>query len=231
MLAPSRSTTVWRSGARLDVRGVSRFTGLDPTLFDRRTLTVVDMQLGNYLLRREGKFIGQYDTRMIGPLDTTDAPYDPTKDPSLQNLLDEVDGAALPPRRARSNSRSDLLRYQGPFGGGYPPPTAFRGDWDFREMEARAWRLCGGRTSPGSRHAAQPRAARALGLRHLRPRVRLYGNIWSATHFEEPVARNVIAYSYPGGHAMYTDPRAHLQLAGERRRIHRRAAAPPPRPN
>src|SRR6185295_12980873 len=72
------------------------------------------------------KFIGQYDTRMLGPLDTTQAPYDPTKDPSLQNLLDDV--MVLRYLRDELGYRSDL-RYQGPFGGGYPPPTTFRGDW------------------------------------------------------------------------------------------------------
>src|SRR5499427_8389946 len=41
------------------VHGVSRFTGLDPTLVDRQTLTVDRMQLGYHLLRREGKFVGQ----------------------------------------------------------------------------------------------------------------------------------------------------------------------------
>ena len=58
-----------------------------------------------------------------------------------------------------------------------------------------------------------------------------YGNVWSASHLEEPVARNVIAYSYPGGHAMYTDRRAHLQLKANVADFIRSTAAPPPRPN
>jgi hypothetical protein len=67
------------------------------------------------LLRGEGKFVGLYDTRRLGPLDTTDAPYDPTKDPSLLNLLDEV--TVLRYLRDELGYRNDL-KYQGPFGGG-----------------------------------------------------------------------------------------------------------------
>jgi len=237
--AESWSTTVYAGAlARHDslgdaerdsiIRGVSRFTGLDPTLVDRKTLMVDRMQLGNRLLRREGKFIGQYDTRMIGPLDTTQAPYDPTKDPSLQNLLDDV--MVLRYLRDELGFRSDL-RYQGPFGGGYPPPTAFRGDW----MSVK-WKHVPGDSVAGER--ALEDAMR------LNPRLRVlsacgvydlvcdyYGNIWRAGHLREPVARNVIAYSYPGGHAMYTDPRAHLELKANVAEFIRSAAAPPPRPN
>jgi len=210
------------------VRGVSRFTGLDPTLVDRKTLTVDRMQLGNYLLRREGKFVGQYDSRMTGPLDTTQAPYDPTKDPSLQNLLD--DAMVLRYLRDELGYRSDL-RYQGPFGGGYPPPTAFRGDW----MSVK-WKH-----APGDSVAGEQALADAI---RLNPTLRVlsacgiydlvcdyYGNIWSASHLDARVARNVLAYSYPGGHAMYTDPRAHLQLKANVAEFIRSAAAPPPRPN
>ena len=210
------------------VRGVSRFTGLDPALVDRKTLTVDRMQLGNYLLRREGKFIGQYDTRMLGPLDTTQVPYDPTKDPSLQNLLDDV--TVLRYLRTELGYRSDL-RYQGPFGGGYPPPTAFRGDW----MSVK-WKRVPGDSLAGERALEQAirlnptlRVLSGCGIYDLL--CDYYGNVRSASHLEEAVRRNVIVYSYPGGHAMYTDPRAHLQLKANVADFIRSAAAPPPRPN
>ena len=206
------------------VRGLSRFTGLDPTLIDRRTLTVDRMQLGNYLLRREGKFIGQYDTRMVGPLDTTQAPYDPTKDPSLQNLLDDV--TVLRYLREELGYRSDL-RYQGPFGGGYPPPTTFRGDW----MSVK-WKR-----EPGDSIAGERALRDAM---RLNPTLRVltgcgiydlvcdyYGNVWSAEHLDEPARRNVFAYQYPGGHAMYTDPRAHVQLRDHVTRFIRDVPASP----
>src|SRR4029453_14242488 len=52
--------------------------------------------------------------------------YDPTKDPSLSNIIDDV--AGLRYLGSELGFKSDLP-YQGPFGGGYPPPTTFRGDW------------------------------------------------------------------------------------------------------
>jgi carboxypeptidase C (cathepsin A) len=198
------------------VRGLARFTGLDTSQIDRKTLVVDRMQLGNYLLRREGKFIGQYDTRMIGGLDTTETEYDPTKDPSLQNLLDDV--TVLRYLRNELAYRSDL-RYQGPFGGGYPPPNEFRGDW----MSPR-WNRTVGEAAGDSIANAQP-------LRHamrLNPSLRVlsacgiydlvcdyYGNDWAARHLDAPLASNVETHAYPGGHAMYTDPRAHAQLKAD----------------
>lgn len=187
---------------------LARYTGLAPSLIDRRTLTVDRMQLGNYLLRREGKFVGQYDARMVGPLDTTQAPYDPTKDPSLLNLLDDV--IVLRYLREELGYKSDL-RYQGPFGGGYPPPTQFRGDW----MSVR-W----------NRSPSDTAVSHALrDAMRLNPSLRVlsgcgiydlvcdyYGNIWNASHLEPSIRPNVVARGYQGGHAMYTDPRAHAQL-------------------
>jgi carboxypeptidase C (cathepsin A) len=193
------------------VRALSRFTGLDAAMIDRGTLTVDDMQLATRLLREEGKFVGLYDSRMVGALDTTDAPYDPTKDPSLLNLLDDV--AVLRYLRDELGYRNDL-RYQGPFGGGYPPAKTFRGDW----MSVR-W----------SRPAADTLAPQPLAnAMRVNPSLRVLigcgiydlvcdyaGNAWTASHLDAPLARNVVARSYPGGHAMYTDPRAHLELRGD----------------
>jgi len=189
------------------IRALARFTGLNPSLVDRRTLVVDRMQLGNYLLRGEGKFIGQYDTRMVGPLDTVTTEYDPTKDPSLLDLLDDV--MVVRYIREELGYRNDL-KYQGPFGGGYPPATTFRGDW----MSTR-W-------NRSADSAGQQPLARAM---RANPRLRVlagcgiydlvcdyYGITWTASHLDQAMKRNVVAHSYPGGHAMYTDPRAHLQL-------------------
>jgi carboxypeptidase C (cathepsin A) len=191
------------------VRALARFTGLDPTLIDRRTLTVDRMRLGNYLLRREGRFVGQYDSRLVGPLDTTQAPYDPTKDPSLQNLLDDV--AVLRYLREELGFRSDL-KYQGPFGGGYPPPTAFRGDWmSVKWVRAAEDSAAGERAlSEAMRLDRSLRVLSACGIYDLV--CDYYGNTWVASRLDPDVRRNVVAYAYPGGHAMYTDPRAHAQL-------------------
>ena len=70
--------------------------------------------------------VGRYDSRLTGPRDTSGGPYDPTTDPSLKDILDAA--SVLRYLREELGYKSDLF-YQGPFGGGYPPPTAFRGDW------------------------------------------------------------------------------------------------------
>ena len=190
------------------VSALSRFTGLDVSLIDRKTLTVDRMQLGNYLLRKEGKFVGQYDSRMVGALDTTHAPYDPTKDPSLLNLLDDV--TVLRYLRDEIGYRSDL-RYQGPFGGGYPPPTAFRGDWMSVKWNRAAGDSAAGRSlGDAMRDNPSLRVLSGCGIYDLV--CDYYGNIWSASHLDGVIRSRVIARAYPGGHAMYTDPRAHAQL-------------------
>ena len=245
------------------VRALSRFTGLDPSLIDRRTLVVGRMQLGNYLLRKEGKFIGQYDSRMVGPLDTTQAPYDPTKDPSLLDLLDDV--MILRYLRDDLGYKSDL-RYQGPFGGGYPPPTTFRGDWmstRWNRPSATATTATntpantpantppnpvpgasqpnappGSEAQPPNRPANTGQGGRGAGrdstapppqpLRNAmrsNPSLRVlvgcgiydlvcdyYGNVWSANNLDPAIRGNVVARWYTGGHALYTDPRAHMEM-------------------
>ena len=45
-------------------------------------------------------------------------------------------------------------------------------------------------------------------------------------HLDESARQNVVAYQYPGGHAMYTDPRAHLQLRSDVTRFIREAVRP-----
>ena len=194
-------------------RALSRFTGLAASLIDQRTLAVEDMQFATQLLRGEGKFVGLYDTRRLGPLDTTDAPYDPTKDPSLLNLLDEV--TVLRYLRDELGYRNDL-KYQGPFGGGYPPPTTFRGDW----MSTK-WRWAPADTAPATQSPQQPLESAMRANPSLRVLIGCgiydlvcdyFGNVWRASHLDASLARNVVARSYPGGHAMYTDPRAHLEL-------------------
>jgi carboxypeptidase C (cathepsin A) len=209
------------------VRGVARYTGLDVGAIDRRTLVVDRMQLGNVLLRDGMKFVGQYDSRLAGPLDTTGGPYDPTKDPSRQNLLDDV--MVLRYMRNELGYANDL-RYQGPFGGGYPPATSFRGDW----MSVR-WN----KGVPQDTTPPQP----LRNAMRMNPSLRVlagcgiydlvcdyYGNVWGAANLEPAIRPNVVARSYPGGHAMYTDPHAHLQLKRDVQAFIREALATPGTP-
>ena len=53
-----------------------------------------------------------------------------------------------------------------------------------------------------------------------------YGNVWSANNLDPAIRRNVVAHWYPGGHAVYTDPRAHMQMKRDVSAFIRGAPAP-----
>ena len=108
--------------------------------------------------------------------------------------------------------RSDLL-YQGPFGGGYPPPNTFRGDW----MSTR-W----DRGSLVNRPAAASGSIAATAEQPLRralianPSLRLlvvcgtydlvcsyYENEWAVQHLEPALASRITVRTYAGGHEAY----------------------------
>lgn len=224
-------------------RGVARFIGLDPSQVDRRGLAVNRLQFSTSLLEAEGRVVGHYDSRMTAPLDTSQRIYDPTRDPSLRDLLDDV--TVLRYLRGELGYRSDL-RYQGPFGGGYPPPARFRGDWMSTKWawptppptRADSSRARDGRPGAGadSSAAAQPlrEAMRANPSLRVLIGCGIYdlvcsacGNAWSAEQLEPELRRNVVVRSYPGGHAMYTDARAHAQLKQDVVRFIRETLAGP----
>jgi carboxypeptidase C (cathepsin A) len=107
------------------VKQLARFSGLAPDAIDRKTLQVDVAQFSPTLLANENLMIGRYDSRLTGPRDPSPQ-YDPTTDPSLKDIMDTV--SVVRYMRAELGFKSDLS-YQGPFGGGYPPATTFRGDW------------------------------------------------------------------------------------------------------
>lgn len=191
-------------------RALARFTGMSDAVIDRKTLALPYMQIGSQLLRREGKFVGLYDVRKTAPLDTTPGPYDPRRDPSLTRLLDPV--AVLRYIRDELGYLNDL-NYQGPWGGGYPPPQQFRADW----MSVRwDWKADSVFTNapPPLEHAmtVNPllRVLVACGTFDLI--CDYYANEWKIARLPDELRRRVMVKAYPGGHALYTDDTARLQL-------------------
>ena len=210
------------------VAKLARFTGLPAAQINATTLRVTTEQVSNTLLGND-QMIGRYDSRATGPRDTSGGPYDPTTDPSLKDILDSA--SVLRYLREALGYKSDLF-YQGPFGGGYPPPTAFRGDW----MSVRwnrgpapaagapeAAAQTGGRggrgsaaPSPGSGLAAAMTSTPSLRVFHACG----YFDMAIACHASDYAARNVTAALrprvtsrvYAGGHATYTDDAARRQL-------------------
>jgi carboxypeptidase C (cathepsin A) len=188
------------------VRGLARFTGMPSASIDSKTLRIPLEQFANGLLADENRVVGHYDSRMTGPLDTTRGPYDPTKDPSLKDILDDV--SVIRYLRNVIGYRSDL-KYQGPFGGGYPPPTAFRGDWMSvlwnRDLQP----------DPEALHQAMtmnPSLDVFIACGRYDLVCSYQANEYAAAHLPADLAGRVNARSYDGGHAIYTDDAARLAL-------------------
>ncbi len=211
---------------------LSRFTGLDARTFDVPALGIGMSQIDDQLLRREGRYVGRYDTRLTSVLDTTPRPYDPKEDPSLSNLLSDV--AVIRYLRNELGFKSDLF-YQGPWGGGYPAPTTFRGDWMSMRWGARRDPAAGGRggadstaSRPGSGRGAtpptttvEPLRAALLADRELRVlsvcgyydlMCAYASNEWVASHLDASIRDRVVTRAYAGGHAIYTDAAAQAAL-------------------
>jgi carboxypeptidase C (cathepsin A) len=182
------------------VAGLARFTGLPAGQIDRAKLVVPMEQFATGLLAGRNLVMGRYDSRIVGPPDPSPQ-YDPTTDPSLKDILDAV--SVIRYLRNQLGFKSDLL-YQGPFGGGYPPPTGFRGDW----MSVR-WNRSGAQPSP-------PDVFRAAMASNAKLRVMVVSGIFdlvssyfaveqAARRLPPDLAARVVIRTYAGGHAIYTD--------------------------
>lgn len=109
------------------------------------------------------------------------------------------------------------LFYQGPFGGGYPPPEKPRGDWMSVKWDWRRDRQETAQTDPKDRPLYRAMMANpslkvfmASGTFDL---VCSYaGNAYLAKHLEPEIEQNVTAQAYAGGHAIYTDEAAQLEM-------------------
>ena len=182
------------------VAQLARFTGIAASQIDRAKLQVPMEQFSVALLADKNLMVGRYDSRVIGPRDPAPQ-YDPTTDPSLKDILDNV--SLIRYLRNELGYQSDLF-YQGPFGGGYPPATAFRGDW----MSVR-WNRSGQQPSPGD-------AFRSAMKMNPRLRVMVVSGIYdlvsgyfaieqAAAQLPPDPGKRVVVRTYPGGHAIYTD--------------------------
>ena len=197
------------------VEQLRRFTGVDSSLVDQKTLTISPNALTNRLLIDRNLELGRYDTRtsMRRSADTTT--WQPTTDPSLRPVLDLMLGTSVPLIRYLRNElgfRSDLL-YQGPFGEGYPGSTAFRGDW----MSTRWGRGGTGAATPAAAPATPPAPLQTAMTIDPSLSVLVLGGLYdtvvpTCASIDEAIARvdatirpRFSARCYPGGHMMYTD--------------------------
>ena len=217
--------------------GIAARAGLAPAAIDRKTLTIPYETFANELLAARGLVVGHYDTRLTGARDTTARLYDPTADPSLKDILDGVSVQRY--LRRELGYESDAF-YAGPFGGGWPPPAGFRGDWmSVRWSRVAAADSARGAAASANWYAAAESLATAALTRTLGadPAMRVFaacgrfdlacayfGNDAAWRTLPPPLAARVEVRSYDGGHAVYTDPRARAELARDARRFIESAA-------
>jgi carboxypeptidase C (cathepsin A) len=203
---------------------LARFTGLPASRIDRAKLVVPMEQFSVELLADRNLMVGHYDSRLIGPRDPSPQ-YDPTTDPSLKDILDGV--SVIRYMRNELGYKSDIF-YQGPFGGGYPPPIKPRGDWmsvrwNFGSARGRGGAAAGtAQRSPleafQSAMKSDPKL-RTMVVSGYYDLVSSYFAIEQAAGQLPPdLARRVTVKTYAGGHAIYTDDavRHQFRIDGEK---------------
>lgn len=195
---------------------LSRFVGVPVAALDTERLSVDENAYYRELLADEGLTIGRYDARMTGPSGPPGEPFDPTKDPSLSELLHPV--GVLRYMRNELGIYSDLL-YQGPFGGGYPPPETPRGDWMSTRWESRVSETrsasgpeSGGELPPLRQAMDSNRNLTVFVARGLFDSGGCAAMARTVRTLPAALAGRVRMGCYLGGHSFYTDKEPRLRL-------------------
>jgi carboxypeptidase C (cathepsin A) len=191
------------------VAQLARFTGLDESLIDAKTLVVSRQQFAEQLLRDRKQVLARYDTRKT----TTDAP------------IWDAGSRALINRYLRSTLQFKTdLAYQG-LEDGFSPATFGRSlsvgeRWDYNQGPPQPKGTPPNADAPPGGH--QPWLRRAIGLQ---PSLKAFvaagwydslnscaGNAYLVQQLEPELRRGITAKSYEGGHMMYESPLARRQL-------------------
>lgn len=192
---------------------LARYTGVDSDTWINANLKIEPDQFAVDVLGADKlEYVGHYDTTVIGKLSHKGEPYNVDADPSLANGVDAIIYGYL---RDDLGFKTDAF-YKGPFGGGWPSPTSFRGDWTSvrwnrgTQFRDRASSLATAlHSTPGLRvlvtagyfDFSTPFAATEYTISHL--------NL-------DPRARKRIKFiRYEGGHAAYMDPKVRAQFAND----------------
>jgi hypothetical protein len=105
------------------------------------------------------------------------------------------------------------LNYQGPWGGSYPPPKRFRGDWMSVRWDWKADSVFANAPLPLERAMTTNPSLRVLVACGTFDLIcDYYANEWKIAHLPDKIRRRVAVKAYGGGHALYTDDAARLAL-------------------
>lgn len=208
------------------VASFARFTGLDPEFIDKNNLRVEMNKFANQLMASEKKFVGHYDSRILGELGDPSGPYDPTKDPSLKS--NGISNLFVPYVRSELGFKIDRP-YQGPFGGFWPPSSTPRGDWmayrwdwgsildDKLDMSAALARAL--------RKNSSLRVYMVSGYYDLATPYFVTENTISHMGLDPELREHVVHRVYPGGHAIYLDDDIRLRLTRDAASFYQSALA------
>jgi carboxypeptidase C (cathepsin A) len=154
------------------------------------------------------KYVGHYDTRMVGSMPSADANYVVDQDPSLDN---GEKNRIVPYLRSDLGWKSDML-YAGPFGGRWPSPHTPNGDWT-----AMLWNR--GSSDRANLVANALQAEPALCILIVSGEFDLATPFataeYSIDHLFLPASERsrVKFIRYPGGHAAYVDASVRTQFS------------------
>lgn len=190
---------------------LAHFTGIPASTWEH-----ADLQLGpdefaaNVLGPDKLEYVGHYDTTIVGKVTHPGEPYNVSADPSLDNGVDAV---IYPYLRDELGWTSDAF-YRGPFGGGYPSPDAFRGDWtSVRWNRGTEYADRGAALADALRSTPDLRVFVAHGYFDLS--TPFAATEYTVSHLNlAPGERKRISFvRYQGGHAAYMTPAVRVKLA------------------
>jgi carboxypeptidase C (cathepsin A) len=203
-----------REGVRAEL---SRLTGLGSELVDRMSLSVSGPDFTEQLLFDKGRVLGRYDARLSRLRKPSEDMFDPREDASLAPLGNNLSGNAPTMIRYLRDTlgfASDLY-YIGPFGGAWPPPESFRGDW----MSVR-WNRSEGPLAPLSELLALNPGLRVLHVSGKYDLVTPSGPpAFQVGRLEPELRQRFTVRVYEGGHSFYLDRASRLQFMQDGRAL------------
>jgi hypothetical protein len=166
------------------------------------------------LLADRNLVVGHYDARLIGARDPSEQQYDPTKDPSLKSIINNVGVVRYFTKELQYKSD---LQYQGPFGGGYPSATTFRGDWmsvlwKWEPEEAGSSGQAGQESPLQHAMSVNPKLRVFIASGYYDLASSYDANAYLAEHADAKYSASIFVHGYEGGHALYTDKKVQLEL-------------------
>jgi len=190
---------------------LSAWTGLEVDAVDADSLVVSGPAFSERLLTEQGRILGRYDARLSRPRKPEEGIFDPREDASLAPLENRISGNApvmIRYLRATLGYQSDLY-YIGPFGGAWPPPDRFRGDW----MSVRwNWQRPGPEAPLLDAMAANPelRVLHASGLYDLVTPAGIPA--YQIAQLAPELRARFAVRVYEGGHSFYLDRSSRLRF-------------------